>query len=266
MKASEIHEHFRAVGSWVNWERTTDTFKAGDPDRDIRTVAVVWKPDLAALELAHRRGTDMLVVHEAICANAVNGSPEPEVHFALDSERAKFLYLQQTGMAVYRCHEVWDRFPKLGVRASWQQGLSLGGQIIADQYPLLVTQIEPTTLGDLARHVLRQTQPLGQDVVLICGEAGRRVSRVATGAGVTTDVVGMKRLGADVGIVTDDYYLHCRIGAHAREIGLATITVNHGVSEEWGVQNLAAYVAEIFPDLEVFHIPQRCPYSGIWSA
>ena len=40
-----------------------------------------------------------------------------------------------------------------------------------------------------------------------------------------------------------------------------TIAVNHGVSEEWGVRNLAAYLAKIFPALDLFHIPQRCPYA-----
>ena len=263
MRAREIHEHFQAVGPWVNWERTTDTFKAGDPARQVARVAVVWKPDLAALQEAHRRQADMVIAHESIYVNAVNGSIEPEATFSLDSERAKLLYLKQTGMVVYRCHDVWDGFPKRGIRWAWQQRLELGGTVVADHYPLLVTQIQPTTLGELARHVLKQTAPLGQDVVLMCGRADQPVSRIATGTGVTSDVLAMKRLGADVGIVTDDYYLHCRIGAHAREIGLPTLTVNHGVSEEWGMANLAAYVAEIFSDLEVFHIPQRCPYSGV---
>jgi hypothetical protein len=44
---------------------------------------------------------------------------------------------------------------------------------------------------------------------------------------------------------------------------LATITVNHGVAEEWGVRNLATYLGEAFPELQVFHIPQRCPYTVI---
>jgi hypothetical protein len=70
----------------------------------------------------------------------------------------------------------------------------------------------------------------------------------------------MRELGADVGILSDDYYTHVRMGTHIRELGFPTIIVNHGVAEEWGVRNLAAYLARTFPDLEVFHLPQRCPY------
>jgi putative NIF3 family GTP cyclohydrolase 1 type 2 len=256
----EIHEHFRQCGTWVNWERTTDTFKAGDPGKGVHTVAVAWKPSWDALREAHSRGADLFVAHESICVNAVNGSPEPEVVFALESERPKFDWLAKTGLVVYRCHDFWDRFPGEGIRWAWQRGLELGGEIMADDYPLLVTQIKSVTLGELARHVLRQIRPLGQNGVLVTGDLSKQVSGVATGTGVTTNPPKMLDLGADVGILTDDFYTHVRMGTHARELDFPTIIVNHGVSEEWGIENLAAYLSSTFPELEVFHIPQRCPY------
>ena len=73
----------------------------------------------------------------------------------------------------------------------------------------------------------------------------------------------MFALGADVALIVDDYYRHVREGVHVRELGFATITVNHGVAEEWGVRNLAPTYRAIFPELDVFHIPQRCPYTVI---
>ena len=260
MRCIDIHEHLRKHGDWVNWERTTDTFKAGDPEKPVRTIAVAWKPSWETLKEAHRRGADLFVSHESICVHAVNGSPEPEVVFALDSEKPKFDWLAETGLVVYRCHDVWDQFPRLGIRWTWQRELALGGEVVADDYPLLVTQIEPTTLGDLARHVLQRVAPLGQNGVMVTGDLDRVVSKVATGTGVTTNPPQMVELGADVGILSDDYYLHVRMGTHARELGFPSITVNHGVSEEWGIRNLAAYLGRTFPDMEVFHIPQRCPY------
>jgi putative NIF3 family GTP cyclohydrolase 1 type 2 len=247
----------------VEWGRTTDTFKAGDPSSPVRTVAVAWKASWQSLREAHNRGADLFVSHESICVRAVNRSAEPEVVFALDSERSKFNWLAEAGMVVYRCHDFWDRYPEHGIRWAWQVGLNLDGHVIADDYPLLVTQIEPITLGDLARHVLEQVRPLGQDGVLVTGDLSQQVCRVATGTGVTTNPPHMIALGADVGILTDDYYTHVRMGTHAQELGFPTITVNHGVSEEWGIRNLASYVAETFPQLEVFHIPQQCPYSVI---
>jgi putative NIF3 family GTP cyclohydrolase 1 type 2 len=261
MNCRDIDNHFRERGDWVDWTNTTDTFKAGDPEKPVRTVAVAWKANWDALRQAVAGNADLFVSHESICVRAVNGSTEPEVNSALPSEKPKFEWLAKTGLTVYRCHDVWDRFPKFGIRDSWQKGLDIGDQIVADGYPLFVTEIDPTTAGALAEHVLQQIRPLGQNGLPLSGDPEQRVSRVATGTGVTTDPVHMIELGADVGIITDDYYLHVRIGEHARELDFPTLVVNHGVSEEWGVRNLAHYLEQTFPALEVFHIPQRCPYT-----
>lgn len=263
MKCLDIADYFREQGTWVDWENTTDTFKAGDPAKPVEKVAVAWKASWEALREAVARDADLFVSHESICVKAMNGSPEPEVVFALPSEQPKFDWLDETGLVVYRCHDVWDRFPIEGFRDSWRMGLKLGDKIVADEFPLYVTGIEPMAAGDLAQHILQQVRPLGQNGVLLSGDPGKKVSRIATGTGVNTAAAKMVELGADAGIVTDDYYLHVRMGVHARELGFSTVVVNHGVAEEWGVRNLAGHLARVFPTLEVFHIPQTCPYTVI---
>ena len=261
MHCIDVEAHLRRLGEGVDWSTTTDTFKAGDPSRTVKTVAVAWKASWDALRTAVARNADLFVTHESIAVKALNGSTEPDAHFALPSERPKFEWLDRAGLVVYRCHDVWDRFPGQGIRDSWRTGLDLGGRIVADEYPLYVTEIAPTPLRALAHHVLQKIAPLGQNGLMLSGDPERRVSRIATGTGVTVDPVRMKELGADAGIVTDDFYLHVRMGAHATELDFSTLAVNHGVSEEWGVRNLAAYLASAFPELEVFYIPQRCAYS-----
>jgi putative NIF3 family GTP cyclohydrolase 1 type 2 len=263
MKCVDIHNHLRERGTWVDWSWTTDTFKAGDPEKPVRRVAVAWKPTWDALREAQRRGADLFVGHESICVNAINGSPEPEAVFALDTEKHKFEWLAESGLTVYRCHDVWDRYPQIGIRCAWRAGLRLGGRVAVDQYPYYVTEVAPRPLGELARHVLARVRPLGQNGVLVTGDLEQPVSRIATGTGAIEDPLEMRALGADVALVVDDYYRHVREGVHVRELGFSTITVNHGVAEEWGVRNLARYLAETFPELEVFHIPQSCPYTVI---
>jgi putative NIF3 family GTP cyclohydrolase 1 type 2 len=260
MKAAEIHAHFQRQGTWVDWSRSTDGFKAGDPERDVKTVAVAWKANWEALRQAADRGAELLVTHESIAVQAVNDAGRPDAEFALPSEASKFSWLAASGLTVYRCHDVWDRFAELGIRDTWQRQLKFDGEIVTDAFPLYVTQIRPVTAQELARQVAGRVAPLGQQAVLLSGDPDARVTRVATGTGVSTDPPRMMELGADAGIITDDYYLHVRMGEHARELGFPTITVNHGVAEEWGIANLARYLQDTFPELQVFHLPQQCPY------
>lgn len=259
----EIEKHFQKIGKWMNWNQTTDTFKIGNPDKKVKKVVVSWKANLAAIEEAIAMNADLFISHESVCANADNSFMGPEIKFALPTELPKFKKIEKAGLAVYRCHDLWDAFPKIGIRDSWQKGLDIGENIIVDKYPAYVTQIEPLTVNDLAKHIIKQIKPLRQTGVLVSGNGNKIVSKVGTGTGVTTDPIALRELGADVGIMTDDYYKHVRLGEHARELDFPTIIVNHGVAEEWGIQNLAVYIQKEFPMLEVHHIPQYCPYQII---
>jgi putative NIF3 family GTP cyclohydrolase 1 type 2 len=263
----DIHNYFKSTetGKKVNWERTTDTFKCGDPSKPVKKIAVAWKARWDTLREAVDKGADMFISHESICVNAQNGSPEPEVVFALPSEKPKFEWLDKTGLVVYRCHDVWDMFPGIGIRDTWQRELKIGNKIIVDEYPFYVTEIPPVTVSEFARHVLKHVQPLGQNGVMVSGNLDKKVSRIGTGTGQNNNSVRLMEAGADIGIMTDDGYSHVRMGVHANELDFPVIVLNHGVSEEWGIMNLAKYVQQTFQSIEVFHIPQYCPYRIIVS-
>lgn len=261
MRCRDLARHFREVGTWVKPEQKVDGFKAGDPEREVTKVAVAWKPDWETLRAAHEWGAEFLVGHESICVNARNGEKAFEAQYALPTEEPKFRWLEETKLVVYRCHDFLDNQPEIGIRCAWRDGLELGGSIYADEYPYFVTEIEPRSLRDLAKHVLDKTRALGQDGLLICGDPERSVSRVATGTGAITDPFKMRALGADSAIITEDFFTHVRMGAHARELDFPFVVANHGVSEEWGMRNLANYLSETFSQLEVKYIPQRCTYT-----
>ena len=265
LTCQEVVDHFRSADTKnrVNWEQTTDTIKIGNPDKPVNHITVAWKASMDAIQKAIDMNADLFISHESICVNADNQSDKPEINFALPSEMPKFESIRKAGLVVYRCHDFWDSYPKVGMRDSWLTGLALNGNIIEDSYPYLVTEIPPTTLGNLARHILNRIRPLKQNGILVTGDLDTRVNRVGTGTGVTTDPVALKNLGANVGILTDDYYKHVRMGVHAEELDFPTIIVNHGVTEEWGTKNLYSYVKKNFPGLETTYIPQYCPFKVI---
>jgi putative NIF3 family GTP cyclohydrolase 1 type 2 len=256
----DIEKHFQQVGTWMNWEQTTDTFKFGNPEKEIKKVAIAWKINMDSIKKAMEMEADLFISHESICVNTPNSEMVPEIKFAMPSELPKFDLMKEADLLVYRCHDLWDSFPEIGIRDTWRKKLKLGDKIIGDKYPYYVTETKPRTVEELAKHILEIIQPLREKGVMISGNRNKTVSKVGTGTGVCSDPFALRDLGADVGIMTDDYYRHVRQGIHADELDFPTIIVNHAVAEEWGIMNLSKYIQEQFPTLEVNHIPQYCPY------
>jgi putative NIF3 family GTP cyclohydrolase 1 type 2 len=256
----DVENHFKEIGTWVDWDKTVDTFKSGDPSKPVKKLAVTWKASFDAIREAVSRGADMLVSHESIC---VKGNEGPEVKSALPTEKPKFDFLEKTGLVVFRCHDTWDRIKDIGVRDTWVKNLNFNGKIVYDEYPFYVTEIAPTSVKEIARHIAMQIKPLGQNGVVTCGNLDKKITRIGTGTGAIVDPVGLRDTGAQLGVISDDYYVHVRIGVHMNELDFPVILVNHGVSEEWGIMNLAKHLKETFPSIEVFHIPQYCPYKII---
>lgn len=42
MEAKQVMEHFREVGTWVNWEETCDQFLHGNPNVEVKGIAMAW--------------------------------------------------------------------------------------------------------------------------------------------------------------------------------------------------------------------------------
>ena len=64
MKATEIHEHFQRIGTWVNWSRTNDVFLHGDPEVEVSGIAVGWIATNDAIERAGEAGENLFISHE----------------------------------------------------------------------------------------------------------------------------------------------------------------------------------------------------------
>ena len=64
MNTNDIREHLLSKAPWVNRDATVDTIKAGDPNKEISSVAVGWMSTLDNLRLAHEKGCDLFITHE----------------------------------------------------------------------------------------------------------------------------------------------------------------------------------------------------------
>ena len=259
MKACLIHEHLMSLGDWVDRERSCDGFKAGNPETDVRIVAVCWQATLPALREAAARGAGLFVTHEPTFYVHMDDDLRVfELPFALAKKR----FIEETGILIYRCHDVWDRMPEIGILDSWarQLGFDLppaAADAFHAAYPFR------GTVRDLAERVRERTAPLGQSRVWVLGEMDALVTRVAIGTGAITDFRRMLSLGADAMVVTDDGMSFWSAGCQAADSAIPLIVVNHAAAEEPGMKNLAGYLARTFPGLSVFHLPMGCLYTAV---
>lgn len=256
MKAIDLHDHMRRVGEWVDWEHTCDGFKAGSPETEVCGIAVAWQSTFPALREAHEAGCNLFITHEPTYYTHMDDDPDVFRH---EHARQKKQFLEDTGMVVYRCHDVWDVMPEIGIVDSWARGLGFEGEPAAAQRFYVAYPVEGT-LGSVARHIRDKVAPIGQERVMVIGDQNQPVSRIALGTGAITQLDVMVGLGADVVVGTDDGMSVWSAGEWALDKGLPLILVNHATAEEWGIANLASYVGESFPDVPVRHISQGCMY------
>jgi len=251
---TEIREHLLSHAPWVDPRKTVDTVKAGDPTKPLQRVGVGWMATIFDLESAHDAGCDLFITHEPTFND--HRDPEDGACRRTPPGKEKQAFLDKTGLVVLRCHDIWDNWPKIGIRDSWATGLGLSKRLAENTTGPqarwhAVYQIPETTLQRFAAHVAERVKPLGQDGVEVLGEPNARVCRPALGVGCGGPGLDMIALGADVLIVCYDGASYWRDREKFVELGVGVIMVEHGTSEMWGLQNLAKYLRATFPELDV---------------
>ncbi len=270
LTAGEVHDYLRSFGKgWVNPERTVDTFKAGDPSLVVKGIAVAWMSYFDSLRKARELGCNLFITHEP---TYYNHTDQDESVFAFEIAREKRAFLQQSGMALIRCHDVWDRVDRIGIRDAWAAFLGLENEV--ETTPPVdpskgrpycgVYQIPSLTAGEFAQKVAAKVAPLGQEAVQLVGPADKQIRTVAVGTGAATPFGHMfKDLKADLAVCSDDGFNFWRDGSMAIDMQYPVVVVNHACSEEVGMKRLAEHLSEKFPQTTVRHIAQTCMFRTI---
>lgn len=249
----------KKIGTWVDWQNTVDRLIIGDPETEVKGIAVAWQSRTAALREAIRRGCNLFVTHEP---TFYRHREDSDSIFSDPQSASKRKFILENGLVIYRCHDVWDRMPGIGIVDSWAKHLRLGRRIA--EAPFTAVHESPVgTLSELASHVAAATESLGQPWVEMVGEPKVPVSRVGIGCGAIIRVREMIDLGADVIIATDDGTRYWYTGAWSLETRTPMIVVNHATAEEPGLRNLAEYISTNFSGVRTEFIAQGCMYSVV---
>lgn len=258
MKAEHLQAYLRSLnGGWVDPQNTVDTFKSGDPGDEVHGIAVGWMSYGWALRQAVALGCNVFLTHEPTYFSHRDDAASLTLAAARDKRR----FIEENGLIVLRCHDLWDQMPGIGVPDSWAEFLGLG-PVVDGEGHLRVLDVGGRTAIDVAGHVAARVAGLGQRGVELIGPVDRPVTRAGIGAGAITPLFTLvHRFRVDLAICTDDGFTYWREGAFAVETGLPVIVVNHAVSEEAGMAKLARHLQSVFPDVTVHHIPQRCTFT-----
>jgi len=259
MRARDVLEHFRSVGTWVNWQRTCDQFLHGDPDTEVRGIATTWIPSRHVVEQAAAGGANLLVTHEQFDLPFRSGEAAVE-----EQVRRKRELLDELGLVVLRCHDTWDRMPEVGIPDAWASHLGFPSEPRPTESFYKVCLLGQATVEEAARRVLERVRELGQDTVLIFGERGKSVSRMAVGTGAITHVVAMRALDADLLLVTDDGVNSWTGVLWALDLDLPMLVVNHCTAEKPGMMAMAGYLRRQFPGTPVEFVDNpEYPYTSV---
>ena len=254
MNVREINEHFLSRADWIDREKTVDRIILGDPEKEIRRVLVTWISSFAAVRAAVEGGFDMLMTHEPTFWTHRN---EHENMDTTDLARAKKRFAEDRGLAILRNHDVWDRFPGVGIPWAWGRFLELGERptvIHKDRFQHRY-DIAPVRLDELASRIAAKTAAIGEPLVQVKGDGGMVVSKVGIGTGCCDRIDAYREIGCDVSVVCDDGSAWWSMIQRAADDGHPVIRVNHGTSEEPGMVTLTQHINDNLSGVEAVHLP-----------
>jgi putative NIF3 family GTP cyclohydrolase 1 type 2 len=254
MKAIDVRNHFVSQAPWVDPDKTVDKVIVGDPDKEIRRILVTWISSFEAVRKAVAGGFDMLMTHEPtfwVHANELS-QPDPS---PIGCQKRRFI--EEAGLVVLRNHDVWDRFPQIGIPWAWAKFLGVTTQPVAIGHQGYQHRydIAPVSLEALSRDMARRTATIGEPAVQVVGDLSRTVSKIGIGTGCACRIDVFQEMGCDVAVVCDDGSCYWKDIQRAADQDYSVIRVNHGTSEEPGMRTLTDYINRNLPGVTAKHLP-----------
>ncbi|WP_260989790.1 Nif3-like dinuclear metal center hexameric protein [Paenibacillus xylanexedens] len=240
-------------------ENTVDQLITGSPDQFVTGIVVAFMPTQQVIEQAIQGGANLIIAHE---------SPFYNHHSATDWLENDSVYMHkrnlidQTGIALFRCHDIIHRFEPDGITDGLIQ--ELGWTTYLSERTAesdMVTFPKGMTVQEIARHL---KQRLGIDYVRIAGNSEIVCRRVAVlvgfrGNGPVTipllqnEQVDLIIAGEGFEWETPEYVRDAVQQGKSK----ALIMVGHAESEAPGMKLLANRLKESFPELKVTFVKEQ---------
>lgn len=231
-----------------------DGWLSGRPDEPVRGIGTAFSASLQVLEQAAEAGISLLLVHEgAYYSHREAGAwlPDDPV-FAV-----KARLLEETGIAVYRCHDLPHRHRPDWITESLLRALGWEDHVEERLPEAAIVALPRTTAAAVAACVKRS---LGLPYVRGIGNLAVPCSRIGLlvgyrgGAATALPLCGSRRL--DLIVAGEGPEWETPAYAHDAAFlggGRALLLLGHAASELPGIRALAELLRELFPDVGARH-------------
>lgn len=239
------------------FERGVDHIVAGSGDAPVTGVATVMMATFDALKAATANGLNFVITHEPTF-----WSHPDHVEQLQDDPlyRKKLAYIREHNLTVYHLHDHWHaRKPIDGINLGMMQ--KMGWQPYMDSQNNRIFNLPPTTLKALAGQF---ASTLGDRTLRVIGKPDLAVNRVIASWGNCSSFPGIPYLEqADVLVIGEaqdwDLIAYARdLVSAGRPKGL--IVLGHVLSEQWGMQACADWLAGFVTEVPVRFVPIIQPY------
>lgn len=273
MTANELNAYLRSLVE-VD-EPSVDKIIVGDPNTRISKIGTAWMPYWQTMKEARDLGVNTMVVHEPTfythhdleeTHGDYHSAPSPAREAYLEQVEAKKAWIEDNGMVIIRCHDVLDKIKGFGIPFAFGRALGFrDSDIVRSRTYYNVYTIEARPAIEVARHIAAKLSSVGQPGVAFYGQPNSLVRTVGLGTGCICNPLDFMDLEMDLAIAIDDSVNTWTQTTFAEDTGRPLVVVNHGTSEEFGMQELSDHLQNTLPDLETIHLPQGCTYQWITS-
>ena len=245
------------AGQGIAWRtETRDTFKAGNPDAIVRGIATTGMSTFDVLRRAAAAGANFVVTHEPTFYN------DKDLTTGLDADPvylAKQRFIAATDLIVWRFHDHAHALRPDPLVAGSARTLGWTDYASPDGKGIYI--LPKTTLGALAADIARR---LGDHGLRVVGDAGMTVSRVALGPGygipmLTSEVDVV--IGGEVAESGGNAEFALDSAAAGRPRGM--IVLGHMMSEDHGMEEVAAWLRGFVGDVPIRFVPAGEPFIAI---
>lgn len=251
MKAIDIMNELFGLADQGDYSASCDTCKAGDPNAEVKKVAVSMFATPEVVKKAKAFGAELLIVHEPTYYNHMDNHSDERI------ECAKRKLIEESGITLYRFHDHPHGTTPDIIAAGMLKNMAFDAEVeYTNVFDLVRLHLNrPLTPLEIAKHI---EDKLGIKHIRVCGAANVKCTKISGMFGTPGGV--LKELqGDDCEVMLTGEVCEWALAEYVRDaaqLGLnkALLIMGHIGSERDGMKYTTELLKQMHPELEVQYI------------